>query len=204
MNEGDMLYIPLGVWCSAEPQGPPSLNLTLHIENPTGAGLLVWLSEKLQRLDAFAADIPRFAGPAVKSEYLAAMRHAVVQAFRRPDLLERFHRHLNNYAPLPPAPETPWSEGGSAGRWIQLISPRRPAVRRRDHETIHIRAGGRDFPFPLDAAPLLRFLFDQAPVATAEFYAEFEGEFDRDEITEFLQVLHQAGIIGLADAEFAA
>jgi len=204
LGEGGALYIPRGWWYSAEPQRAPSLSLTLHIENPTGADLLFWLAEKIKWHEAFDADIPRFAGPAAKSAYLVAMRHAIVQAFRRPDLLERYSRRLNSRAPLPAAPETPWSEAESRGRRIALAAPRRPIIRRLDKETIGLRVGGLDFSFPVDAAPLLTFLFDRAPAPAAEFYGEFEGEFDRDEIAEFLAVLHKAGIIAPADADSAS
>ena len=203
VNEGGALYIPRGCWCSAEPHAP-SQNLMLHIENPTGADLLFWLAEKMKQNEAFAGDIPRFAGPAAKSAYLVAMRHAIVQAFRRPDLLERFSRRLNSDAPLPAEPVTPFTAAESLRRWITLTAPRRPTIRRRDKDCIHIRAGGWDFPFPVDAAPLLQYLFEKAPLPTAEFYGEFEGEFDREEIDDFLAVLHKAGIIRLADADSPA
>jgi hypothetical protein len=203
IHEGGALYIPRGWWYSAEPRNAPSLSLMLHIENPTGADLLFWLAEKIQRHEAFDADIPRFAGPAAKSAYLVAMRHAIVQAFRKPGLLERYSQRLNNRAPLPAAPETPWSEAEPGGRWIALTAPRRPIIWRLDKETIYLRVGGLDFSFPVDAAPLLTFLFDRAPAPAAEFYREFEGEFDRDEIADFLAVLHKAGIIAPADADAA-
>jgi Cupin superfamily protein len=203
IREGGALYIPRGWWYSAEPRRAPSQSLTLHIENPTGADLLFWLAEKMKRHEAFDADIPRFAGPAVKSEYLVAMRHAMVQAFRNRGLLERYCQRLNHRAPVAATPETPWSQAESLDGYIALTAHRRPRIMRRDKETIYIRVGGLDFPFPLDAAPLLTFLFDRAPVSTAAFYSEFGAEFDRDEISEFLAVLHQAAIIGPADGDSA-
>lgn len=205
LSEGGALYIPRGWWYSAEPQGTHTLNLTFRIENPTGADLLFWLAEKLKQHAAFDADIPRFAGPAAKSQYLADMRHAVMQAFRNPDLLERFTQRLNARASLPaaPAPGMQQTEADSRACRIALAAPRRPTVRRTDKETIHFRVGGVKYPFPVDAAPLLIFLFEQAPLPAADFYSQFEGEFDSDEISEFLAVLQQAGIITLAAAASA-
>jgi Cupin superfamily protein len=204
LHDGSTLYIPRGWWYSAEPLFTPSLNVTLHIENPTGADLLLWLAEKMQGSEAFGADIPRFAGPAAKSDYLIAMRQAIVQAFRMPDLLERYAQRLNSRAPVTRAPEMSWSETEFRGRSIAIAAPRRPQIRRRDKETIFIRVGGLDFSFPVDAAPLFTFLLDKAPVAAAEFYSVFEGEFDHDEISEFLTVLHKAGIVTPADTRPAS
>jgi hypothetical protein len=200
LHQGSTLYIPRGWWYSAEPLCTPSLNVTLHIENPTGADLLLWLAEKMQGSEAFSGDIPRFAGPAAKSDYLIAMRQAIVKAFRMPDLLERYSQRLNSRAPVAAASEmSSWSEAEFCGRSVAIAAPRRPQIRPRDKETIFIRIGGLDFSFPVDAAPLLTFLLDKAPVAATEFYSAFEGEFDRDEISEFLTVLYKAGIVTPAD-----
>ena len=196
LEEGGALYVPRGCWYSAAPRRTPSRNLTLHIENPTGADLLVWLSDKLKLHEAFAADIPRFAGPAAKSAYLVAMRHAITHAFRLPHLIERYSQRLNEKAAIRSVSGSRWSERESREGCIAFSTPRRPTIRRRDNETIFILAGGVDFLFPTEAAPLLQFLIDKAPVPVAEFYAQFEGEFDRDEISEFLSVLSGAGIVG--------
>jgi hypothetical protein len=165
----------------------------------------LWLAEKLQASEAFSADIPRFAGPAAKSDYLIAMRHAIVKAFRMPDLLERYSQRLNSRAPITAAAEmSSCSETEFRGRSVAIAAPRRPQIRRRDKETIFIRVGGEDFSFPVDAAPLFTFLVDKSPVAAAEFYSAFEGEFDRDEISEFLTVLYKAGIVTPADTDPAS
>jgi hypothetical protein len=202
LHQGGALYVPRGWWFSAEPQCIPSQSIVLQIENPTGADLLFWLAEKIRRNEAFDADIPRFAGPAAKSEYLTAMRHAIVQAFRMPDLMERYSQRLNTCAPVAAASKiSAWSETKETtfrGHWVAIAAPRRPQIRLRDKETIFIRVGGVDYSFPVDAAPLLIFLLDKVSVAAADVYSTFEGEFDRDEISEFLAVLCKAGIITTA------
>jgi hypothetical protein len=74
-----------------------------------------------------------------------------------------------------------------------------PRVFRRDCETIQLLVAGREIHFPEDAAPLLQYLLDRAPVAVTDFCIEFEGGFDRDELSSFLHALSSEGVIALLD-----
>ena len=176
VGSGSVLYVPRGYWCAASPQTTPSSNLIFRIENPTGADLLAWFASLLKEYEAFQTDIPRFASPARQAAYLTTLRKATARAYRAPSLLEAFARRRNNFA----------SRHASTGsvelsddRWVSLAAPRYPKIRRLDPQTICLRHDGREIHFPVDAAPLLQYLFDKMPIAVRDFYRDFESDFDR-------------------------
>jgi hypothetical protein len=201
LKEGDALYLPQGCWHSAAASKHPTLQLTLSIHNPTGIGLLKWMTELLKHQESFQAAIPRFAGPAVQTEYIATIRRTIAGLCREPGLLERHGRYLNNTAPRRPAAGVPWSPELSGEVLITLAAPRRLRVRRADKNTIDLKIEGERSTFPEDAAQLFHYLSDHAPVSISAFYQCFEGEFEREELTEFLAVLSQGGVIGLNEPD---
>jgi hypothetical protein len=201
LEGGGVLYVPRGWWCAATPQHPDGLSLALSIRNPTGADLLVWLIERIKDHEIFQADVPRFASPAVRAEYLATLRKAVARGFRLPSLLERYAHHLNVKAPAGATLGLPWSETLPENCLAAIAAPRYPKIQRVDPETISIRVSGKDYSFPLDAAQLLQYLLDKAPLPLADFYRDFAAEFDREELTEFLSVLSNNGIITFFEPE---
>jgi Cupin superfamily protein len=190
LTPGSALYIPRA-WSRRTPhRSSDSCCLTFAVMNPTGAELLAWITDKIQAHEAFQRDIPRFAGPAEQQAYQSAMRRVIMRAFRMPDLILRYSRRLNHRAPIRP--------GSKPESQILFSHLRRPSVHRRDEQTIYIAVETRQVAFPLDAAPLLHYLIDSAPVTIDSFYAYFENEFDRDELTSFLSALSDAGVISLA------
>ena len=194
LEAGGAAYLPRAWWRSARPQTAQSAAWTFCIQNPTGAELLLWLAGKAKDLDAFQTDIPRFASPAVKAAYITGLRRAFRAAFRTPALLETYMRRLNRLAARQPLPGNPVA-GDPNSPFIEFVTPRRPRFYRRDGDTIYLSIVGRELLFPLDAAQLLQYLLDQAPVTVADFYAQFEGEFDRDELSSFLEALVRDGVI---------
>ncbi len=63
--------------------------------------------------------------------------------------------------------------------------------------SILLVAMGKRLAFPLEAAPLLYYLSDRAPVPVEEFYKAFEADFDRAELSDLLSALSKDGIIGV-------
>ncbi|MGA3190855.1 MAG: hypothetical protein ABSF22_27470, partial [Bryobacteraceae bacterium] len=162
---------------------------------------LDWIVEHVKQHPRFQADVPRFADPAAKADYAAGLRKALAQVLRAPGLLEGFRRTANLNAQPQPATGTPWSESAPDDRLIALLTPRRLRIKRGDQETILLVAMGKRLGFPEDAAPLLHFLSDRAPVPVAEFYNRFGSEFEREELSDLLSVLSTAGIIGLREPQ---
>jgi hypothetical protein len=197
INQGDALYIPRGWSLDAAPVGH---QINIDIENPNGADLLAWLFKHLKREDAFQPDIPRFADPATKADYVTSLRRKVVQFLRAPGLLEKYRRETNLNAQPRHAAGIPWSVSAEAGHSIAFLTPRKIRIKRGDHETILLVAMGKRLGFPQEAAPLLHYLSDHAPVPVEEFYKTFEGDFDRAELSDLLAALSKDGIIGLRKA----
>jgi hypothetical protein len=201
VKAGDALYLPRGWWHANTPRGPDTLQITVRIDNPTGIDLLAWATEILKEQECLRMDIPRFAGPAVQSAWLTAVRRAVAGAFRTPGLLQSYAWHLRETAPPRPWPGVPWSPTLSVEHVIAMAAPRDLQLRRADKDTIFFVVNGRQFAFPGDAAPLLHYLRDNAPVAISEFYKNLEGEFDREELSDFLSILARDGIIALREPD---
>jgi hypothetical protein len=190
---GSAVYLPRGFWRGCEPQAADSRHLEFLIRNPTAIEFLDWLTAKVKELDAFQSDLPRFAAPAVQAAYLKTLRRAVGGAFRTPGLFEAYSRRLNRLAPA-------HSVSAKPGQ-IVLATPRVPKVYRHDAETIYVSVAGRDLYFPTAAAPLLQYVIDRAPVAVSDFYSQFTGEFDSEELSSFLAALSRDGVIAPFDSE---
>ena len=194
LKQGDALYIPRGWWMSAAAGG---LEVGFDIENPTGEDLLKWLVGYVKRHQTFRSDIPRFADPVTKADYLTGFRKTLGQILRGPGLLEAFRRETNFNAPSRLDCGVPWHAQASGEDWIEFLTPRKIRIKRADDETLLLVAMGKRLALPADAAPLLHYLSDKAPVAVEEFYRTFEAEFDRAELSELLSALRKDGIIGL-------
>jgi hypothetical protein len=194
LGPGDALYIPRGWWIEL---GPGGLQISLDVENPTGADLLAWLVHHVGRQPAFRSDIPRFADPATKADYVTGLRQTLSHFLRAPGLLEKFRRETNLSAVPQHGPGIPWRENAPGNDWIAFLTPRKIRIKRGEHENILLVAMGKRLGLPQEAAPLLHYLSDRAPVPVEEFYKAFEGDFDRAELSDLLSVLSKDGIIGL-------
>jgi hypothetical protein len=197
LTAGDALYIPRGWWLTTEPGG---LEARFDIENPTGRDLLAWMFEYATRDEAFQSDIPRFADPARKADYVTNLRKTLARIFRAPALLEGFRRDMNFKAPPQPGLRIPWKDDTPDDHLIAILSPRRLRIKRASDETIVLVAMGKRLSFPEEAAPLLHYLSDRTPVSAAEFFRTFEADFGRAELSDLLSVLSKEGLIGVRSA----
>jgi hypothetical protein len=197
LKDGGALYLPKGWWCAAAPQPPPSCILVLSIDNPTGADLLTWLVRQLKTHEIVRANIPRFGSPAVKGEYLIAMRRVLEQTFRSPALLEQYMRHVDeagsclDTSPLGVA----WREDLPCSYRIVIVTRRSPRIRRLNEAMIYLSVTGRDLPFSTSLAPLIQYLLDKAPACLADFCRDFADEFEREKLFDLLSVLSTNGVI---------
>ncbi len=196
LKQGDALYVPRGWWLAVGPEGS---QVAFDIENPTGADLLDWLLTHIKRHEVFQTDIPRFADPATKADYAAHLRKTLAAVFRRPNLFEAFRRETNMSAPQQHGSNIPWSASASGDQSIAILAPRKIRIKRADDSTIVLVAMGKRLAFPEEAASMLHYLADRAPVRVSEFYKTFEGEFDPDELSDLLSALSKNGIIGLRE-----
>lgn len=203
LETGGALYLPRSWWRSAHPLDQPTVSWFFHIRNPTGADLLLWLADKMKDSEVFQTDIPRFASLSTQVAYLAKLRRAFGGAFRTPGLLEAHARRLNRLAPLHPPPGRAWSEDLPPDHSIVLATPRVPRIFRRDRDTVYLTAGGKELLFPADAAPLLQYILDRAPVAMAEFYSQFKNEFEHEDLALFLAALSRDRVVAFQAPEQA-
>jgi hypothetical protein len=194
LSQGDAVYIPRGWWIEASPGGT---QVSFEIENPTGADLLAWIVKHVKRHEAFRPDIPRFADPATKADYMTSLRKTLVHFLRAPGMLEAYRRETNLIALPKNESAIPWNLDATEDHLISVLSPRKIRIKRADDETILLVAMGKRLAFPQEAAPLLYFLSDRAPVPVEEFYKAFEADFDRVELSDLLSALSKDGIIGL-------
>jgi hypothetical protein len=198
LEPGSALYLPRAFWRSIHIESSP-VTLILSIQNPTGADLIDWMVGKIKETEIYQADLPRFAGPAAQTSHLTKLRKTLGGFFRTPSLLESYARRLNRLAPLHAVHGRPFTGSASPEEFIALATPRNPRIFRTDRETIHLLTADRELFFPEDAAPLLQYVLDRAPVAVAEFFKEFAGEFDQDELSSFLAALSRDGVITMIE-----
>jgi hypothetical protein len=185
---GGLLYIPRHWSCAAVELEVSEAKL-LGIDNPTGAGLLRWIAGKLESAPIFQTDIPRFGGPAEQAAYLTAMRHALRDVFRLPDLLFRYRRRLNDRQDA--------VRQETAHGLIAIAAPRIPKIRRRTREIIYIAIGGVEFEFPIETTSMIQFILDRAPLPRGEFDEYFAEDFDADERGALIAALLDAGAIAI-------
>jgi hypothetical protein len=201
VKEGDTLYIPGESWHASEQADTTPDSRALHLEiivaNPTGADLIEWMVRHLKRQKHFRTAVPRFAAPGTQADYLMTLRKVTAQMWRTPRLLEGFARHRNTHAVPRPVTGVPWSPELSGEYLIALAAPRRLNILRADKDTIYFVLNGQPYQFPEDAAPLLQFLCDHAPVSIGHFREGLAAEFDREEISDFLSALADTGIISI-------
>jgi hypothetical protein len=198
VTPGGALYVPRGWWRSTDCASPDAICCTFSIRNPTGADLLLWLADKVKDFDTFQTDIPRFAGPAAQAAYLTRLRRAFGGAFRAPVLLKAYSKRLDRLAPTHPVAVMEWGAGSAPDHSIELATPRRPRIFRHDPETICLWNEGVQILFPVDAAPLLQYVLDNAPFHAASFFREFAGEFDAEDLSGFLTALSSHRIVTVA------
>jgi len=190
---GSAVYIPRGFWIDCAPDTPASRQLEFRIHNPTAVEFLVWLTEKVKELEVYQSDLPRFAAPATQAAYLKTLRRAVGGAFRTPGLLEAYARRVNRQAGTLTIPGRPDQ--------ITLATRRIPKIYRRGPQTIYLSVAGRDLFFPIEAAPLLQYVIDRAPAPVSDFYSQFLGDFDAEELSSFLAALVSDGVIAPVDGK---
>jgi hypothetical protein len=202
LNAGHFLYIPRGCWVAMLPFAPPvdraTVQVRLEIENPTGADLLEWITGHVKQHPAFQTDIPRFGDPAARWEYMRELRRALARMIRDPRLLEWYRRETNlQVRATSKLSLMQWTDGAPGSHHITLLALRKPRIKRANLETLLLVTMGKRLAFPVDAAPLLHYLCDRAPVTVDEFFLSFGNEFEREELSDFLGVLSKEGVVGL-------
>lgn len=198
LGPGDALYIPRGWWFAMQPAARSTLQVHLEIENPTGADLLEWIAGHVNPQPVFQGDIPRFGDPAARWEYVRELRRVLARMMRDPHLLESYRRETNFKAQATSKlPAMPWSDTAQSTSQITLLPLRKPRIKRANLETLLLVTMGKRLAFPVDAAPLLHYVCDRAPVTVGEFFLSFEKEFERGELSDFLAVLSKEGVVGV-------
>ncbi len=68
-NEGDIFYIPRGMWHYAVADNGVSVHLTFGIKNDTGADFLEWIAKKAKENLFFRKDVPKIHHNSIKIQY---------------------------------------------------------------------------------------------------------------------------------------
>jgi hypothetical protein len=197
---GDALYLPRS-W-RAEPTRPVGAMRAVAIEvrQPNGRDLLRWMLRQFETNAFLDQDLPRLAPPGVQADYLTGLRRTLAGACRTPGLLSMYSlaasRHAPLREPLAPSAPHPGSEGGGV---IDFLPARRLAPWRPDPETIAFKFAGVETRCPIEAAELLAFLDQQAPVAMDRFCESFETEFERADLVAFVDDLTRRGLAAMIE-----
>ena len=188
MAAGDWLYVPRNWWLAG--QAADVRAMCVAVINPTGHDLMAWLMGKLRTNEFLARDLPRYASLTEQADYLTDIRRTIVRMCRTPGLLLLYSGFASGAAPPRPACVLPMT----SGRTIDFLARHDLRLWRNNAETITFRFAGKDLMFPVEAAGMLVFLEEHAPVSAEAFFAAFAGQFDRDELEHFLEVLEREGL----------
>lgn len=162
LRKGDMLYLPRGWWHAvAASEGVHSLHLTCGMQTTAGADLLQWLSEHLRRDTTVRSDLPRFGTKEEKTDFVRSLGDLVMTEFRDDTLLDRFFamRDATDRARL--VPSLPYVEGvpPDPNVVVHLVTARARLYSDGEGRTV-LTAGGEEWTFSEQAAPLLSLLVD--------------------------------------------
>ncbi len=162
LNAGDMLYLPRGWWHAvAASEGVHSLHLTCGMQPTTGADLLQWISEDLRRESHVRSDLPRFGTEEEKADFVRALGDLLAKEFGDDRLLDRYLAARDATERDRLAPSLPYVEGVPAdpGLAVRLVAARARLSRDVEGNAV-LAAGGEEWTFASQAAPLLALLVD--------------------------------------------
>lgn len=195
LEDGDVLYIPRGVWHEASGVGEVTLHLTFGIHQRTGVNLLHWLADELRASADFRAPLLRFASEQERHAQFAELRRRIVERLDD-DLLARYFASQNARARSRGWASLPWSVAGEAPPMetrVALAAPRALNIVRGD-SSIEFDANGRAWKFSATAEPLLRTL-ESGPATVAQLCDAAAGALEPSRVQQFVTELAQQGLV---------
>ncbi|MGW2086868.1 JmjC domain-containing protein [Streptomyces sp. NPDC001880] len=168
---GDVLYLPRGWWHAVTAdQGTESLHLTFGLVSHTGADLLHWVVDQLRAALPLRQDVPRFASPADQTQFLAALRRALLDELADARLVERWAESIDTTHHGHAVPSLPYVAGIPACREIavRLTAPRSRMVESGREGAVTFSAAGTAWDFAASAAPALRELLLGRPATLGD------------------------------------
>ncbi len=199
LEDGDLLYIPRGWWHVAEPLDEPTLHLTVGVNNPTGADLLNWLSDRLRALEQVRRDLPHLATSEEQEEYVDTL-HAAIGAAFKPGLIEEFLSDMDASVRPRPHLSLPWAATPDLtprdSYRVRWNGARSIPIEQNGGE-VCVRANGRRWNFAAAAHPLLELLVSGRDLSREDLYARANGSLDASTIDKFVKELLANGLIVL-------
>ena len=196
LEDGDVLYIPRGVWHEASAVGETTLHLTFGIHQRTGVNVMYWMAEQLRASTEFCAPLRRFASPEEQQAQLAELRRQFLELFDD-DILARYYAYQDARAQSRGWANLPWSVEQNAppppDARITLAAPRELNLVRAD-ASVTFDANGRAFTFAASAEPLLRTLA-RGPATVAELCNASDGALDGEAVQQLVTELAQQGLV---------
>jgi hypothetical protein len=202
LRDGDVLYIPRGVWHIAYPCDQPTLHLTIGIQTPVGIDFIRWVANNLVEIDEMRMDLPRLASPVEQAEYLQRIRLRVATALGDDGLLNKYFDHLDSLAQPRLGFGLPWSATDGVlppdeDSVISVLPLRGLQPQQLGDGIIAVGFGGRICRFNQATAPLFEYLDRFALSSLGAFLRTFADAFDLQDLTAFLKELVTLGIVAL-------
>lgn len=197
LQPGDVLYLPRGIWHSAEAVEGPSLHLTAGIWRATGVDLLEWLVDGLRASDLLRADVPR-GQEADQRHYLSQVRDLLDARLADPDVLRRMFRDRDALESvdigitLPTSAQPSPAAGLAPSHRIRLLARR--AVVEPDGDQVVLRAGGQVLRCADGMTPVLERLVGGELLAVSELTSRCRNGDDAAELRDVLGALVAKGL----------
>ncbi len=197
LDDGDLLYIPRGWWHVATPLDEPTLHLTVGVNNPTGADLLQWFTERLCAAEVVRRDIPHLSPQQAREVYAHALRQAFIDSWHV-GLVDEYLADLDARSRPRPRLALPWSatpagmpEDGCRVRWTGARQPRLHA----SDGVLSLDANGRRWQFAAAARPILEKLVSGFDGSMDELCAAAGPELDGEAVHYFVRELIRDGLV---------
>ncbi len=101
IEQGDLLYLPRGMWHSAEALVEPSLHISIGMTNPMSIDYLLWLADNLKALEIIRTDIPSLLSESEKNIFIEKIRSILSETIN----IKSLNAFIQNYTEKSPVKE---------------------------------------------------------------------------------------------------
>ena len=148
LSAGDLLYLPRGVWHSAEATKDISVHLTIGASTPTGISMMKWAADEMRKLETFRKDIPWYCNGSQLENYEEEIRQQLAEFFS-PGILTRYKEYMDGMSANRSFINLPT---GALDRDITdaqfVLAPPRPLKLYETDEKIEVVVAGKRMKFP--------------------------------------------------------
>lgn len=164
LNQGEMLFIPRGVWHHAIARDMPSLHLTFSFSSKTGLTYLQWLQKKFDNLPLLKHEVPRFPNEKHLEEYNSEIKSSLIKVISESHIkeyIDDFYKDIDKRIKIC----LPWAITDNAvpdarNLHVCFNSTINKVSLSVENQSIALSSHNADYTLPMNLKPLLDILQD--------------------------------------------